>query len=45
MTPGTHPKSVNNNTIITEPHPFPKTDKGGNIIAKITLNSDIVLFY
>jgi hypothetical protein len=37
ITPGTHPQSVRRKTIIKEPHPFPITDKGGNIMASKTL--------
>lgn len=44
ITPGTHPQSVNKNTIIIEPHPLPITDKGGKNIANKTLNKLIVLF-
>jgi len=37
MTPGTQPQRVNKKTIKIDPHPFPITAKGGNIIAKSTL--------
>ena len=36
MTPGTHPHRVNKNTIIIDPQPLSKTDKGGNKIAHNT---------
>lgn len=41
ITPGIHPKKVRIRTIKNEPQPLSITDKGGNIIAKITLNNDI----
>ena len=37
ITPGTHPQSVNKKTIRIEPQPLPITDKGGNRMAKSTL--------
>ena len=37
ITPGTHPHNVKIKTITKEPQPLSKTAKGGNIIAKITL--------
>ena len=37
MTPGTHPHNVKIKTIIIDPHPLSKTEKGGNKIDKITL--------
>jgi hypothetical protein len=45
MMPGTQAQSVNKNTIKIEPQPLSMTAKGGNIIAKITLNNDIVVFF
>ncbi|CAM1372716.1 conserved hypothetical protein [Tenacibaculum litopenaei] len=36
ITPGTQPQRVNKKTIITEPHPFPNTDNGGNKMANKT---------
>lgn len=42
MTPGIHPQIVSNKTIIIDPHPLSITDKGGNNIAKITLQNDIL---
>lgn len=36
ITPGTQAHRVSINTIRKEPHPLSTTDKGGNIIAKIT---------
>lgn len=44
ITPGTHPQSVNKNTITKEPHPFPKTDNGGKKMANKTLNKLMVQF-
>ena len=49
MTPGTHPQSVNKNTITIDPQPLSKTAKGGNkidtntrqILIKITVKSII----
>lgn len=43
ITPGTHPKIHNKKTINMEPQPFPITDKGGKIIARITLQKLIIL--
>lgn len=43
--PGTQAQSVNKNTIKIEPQPLSMTAKGGNIIAKITLNNDIIVFF
>ena len=37
ITPGTHPHNVKIKTITKEPQTLSKTAKGGNIIAKITL--------
>tara|TARA_B100000768_G_scaffold163820_1_gene165327 strand:+ start:5644 stop:5802 length:159 start_codon:yes stop_codon:yes gene_type:complete len=37
ITPGTQPHKVKMNTIITEPHPLSKTEKGGNTIDNKTL--------
>ncbi len=36
ITPGTQAQRVSIKTIRKEPHPLSTTDKGGNIIAKIT---------
>ena len=44
ITPGTHPQRVSNRTITKEPHPLPKTAKGGKNIASKTLNKLITLF-
>ena len=41
ITPGIHPKRVSIKVITTDPQPWSKTAKGGKIIAKITLISDI----
>lgn len=43
--PGTQAQSVNKNTIKIEPQPLSMTAKGGNIIAKITLSKDIIVFF
>ncbi len=43
MTPGTQPQSHNKKTIKIEPHPFPITAKGGQIIARRTLQKLIIL--
>lgn len=43
MTPGTQPQKVNNKTIRKEPHPLPKTAKGGNKIANNTLKKLILI--
>ncbi|CAM1348033.1 conserved hypothetical protein [Tenacibaculum halocynthiae] len=48
ITPGTQPQRVSKNTITTEPHPFPSTDKGGKNIASKTLNKlivNLILYY
>lgn len=45
MTPGTHAQRVSKKTIITEPHPLSMTARGGNIIANITRNRLIVLYF
>lgn len=37
ITPGTHPQSQSINTMKIDPQPFPMTAKGGQIIARITL--------
>jgi len=38
ITPGIHPHNVRIKTITTLPHPLSITDKGGKIIASMTLN-------
>ena len=43
--PGTQAQSVNKNTIKIEPQPLSMTAKGGNIIAKIALSNDIIVFF
>ncbi len=45
ITPGTQPMQVKIKVINTEPHPLSITAKGGNIIAKITLNNDIIILF
>jgi hypothetical protein len=45
MTPGTHPQIHNIKTIRIEPHPFPITDKGGQIIARTTLQKLIIYYF
>ena len=45
MTPGTHPQIHNIKTIRIEPHPFPITAKGGQIIARITLQKLISNYF
>ncbi len=45
MTPGTQPHSHNKNTIRIDPQPLPITDKGGQIIARRTLQKLIILFF
>ena len=42
ITPGIQPQSHNKNTINTDPQPLSKTDKGGNTIAKRTLQILII---
>jgi len=42
ITPGTHPQSVNNNTIRREPQPLPITAKGGKRMANKTRQKLIV---
>lgn len=37
ITPGTQPHKVNRKTMIIDPHPFPITASGGNIMANKTL--------
>lgn len=44
ITPGIHPNSVRIKTINMEPHPLSITDKGGKIIARITLQMLINLY-
>lgn len=36
ITPGTQPHNVKINTIKTEPHPLSQTERGGEIIERIT---------
>lgn len=43
MTPGTHPQSVNKNTITIDPQPLSKTANGGNKIAHNTRKQLIFL--
>jgi len=43
ITPGTHPHKVSKKVIINDPQPLSITAKGGNIIARITLNKLIVV--
>jgi len=43
ITPGTHPQSHNINTIHIDPQPLPITAKGGQIIARITLQKLIFI--
>ena len=45
ITPGTHPKSHNIKTIKIEPQPFPITAKGGQTIARITLQKLIFTYF
>lgn len=45
MIPGTQPQHVKRKTISIDPHPQSNTDKGGNIIAKMTLNNDMTNLY
>lgn len=42
MTPGTQPQIQSRKTIKMEPQPLPITDKGGKIIARITLQKLII---
>jgi len=44
ITPGIQPQRVSRNTITMEPHPFPITAKGGNIMANNTLKQLIFNF-
>ena len=44
MTPGTHAHSVSMSTIKKDPQPLSTTDKGGNIIARITLRRFMTAF-
>jgi len=44
ITPGTHPQKVKSKTIRKDPQPFPITDKGGNSMAKRTLQKLIIRF-
>ena len=43
ITPGTQPAKVSMNTIMMDPQPYSRTARGGNIIAKMTLKTDIKL--
>jgi hypothetical protein len=45
ITPGTHPNTVSINTITIDPHPLSITERGGKIIAKITLQMLISRFF
>ena len=42
ITPGIQPQAVSSNVIKNEPQPWSTTAKGGKIIARITLISDII---
>jgi len=42
ITPGTQPQIHNKNTIKIDPQPFPITDKGGKMIANMTLQKLII---
>jgi len=42
ITPGTHPQIHNRKTIKIDPQPFPITDKGGQTIARSTLQKLII---
>ena len=44
ITPGTQPIQVSISTMSTEPQPLSITDKGGNIMASMTLSSDMLFF-
>jgi methyl coenzyme M reductase subunit D len=43
ITPGTQPQSHNKKTIKIDPQPFPMTAKGGQIIARSTLQKLIIM--
>jgi hypothetical protein len=45
MIPGIQPQRVKIRTMTKEPHPLSMMDKGGNIIAKITLQIDILFCF
>ena len=45
ITPGTHPAHVRIRTMRNEPHPRSITANGGKMIAKSTLQNDIVLLF
>jgi hypothetical protein len=45
ITPGTHPQKVSSNTIRKDPQPLPRTDRGGKMMAKMTLQILIVLIF
>ncbi len=45
ITPGTQAHNVNKKTIRTEPQPLSSTARGGKMIAKITLNNDIIMIF
>jgi hypothetical protein len=40
-TPGTHPARVSSETMMMEPHPLSKTARGGRMMHRMTLPSDI----
>ena len=44
ITPGIQPAQVSNRTMRMEPQPLSYTARGGKIIDKITLQSDMILF-
>ena len=44
ITPGTQPIQVSISTMSTEQQPLSITDKGGNIMASMTLSSDMLFF-
>ena len=43
ITPGIQPRHVRINTMRIEPHPLSKTARGGKMIDKRTLISDIIV--
>jgi hypothetical protein len=45
ITPGIHAQRVRINTINTEPHPLSITASGGNMMQRITRQSDIALIF
>jgi hypothetical protein len=44
ITPGTQPQQVRMNTRSNEPQPLSITARGGKMIQRMTLQSDMVLF-